>query len=71
MVNHIDIQIGSNLSRERRLALVSPDELAVKMGLSVLELARVEAGTRTLGAVEMCEVCRALNIPVARLLAGV
>jgi transcriptional regulator with XRE-family HTH domain len=71
MVNHIDIQIGSNLSRERKIAQLSPEELAAEIGVSVFEISRIEAGRRALGAIEMCEVCRALNIPVRRLLAGV
>jgi transcriptional regulator with XRE-family HTH domain len=71
MRNEVDAIIGANLKRERQAAAFTIDRLAAILSLSSLELARTEAGERGLGLIEMCEACRALDIPILRLLKGV
>ena len=60
--------IGERLRRTRLIAAMSQAELGKKIGLDRTMVAKIEAGTRRIGALELTQLSDALGVPIGYLL---
>jgi transcriptional regulator with XRE-family HTH domain/Zn-dependent peptidase ImmA (M78 family) len=60
--------IGDRLRRTRLIAGMSQAELGKKVGLDRTMVAKIEAGTRRIGALELTQISDALGVPIGYLL---
>jgi transcriptional regulator with XRE-family HTH domain/Zn-dependent peptidase ImmA (M78 family) len=60
--------IGERLRRTRLIAGLSQADLGKQVGLDRTMVAKIEAGTRRIGALELTQISRALRVPVGYLL---
>lgn len=63
-VKDLDIAIGQNLSRYRKLAGCSQDVLAEAVGVSFQQIQKYEKGTNRIAASTLIEFARLLNISI-------
>jgi transcriptional regulator with XRE-family HTH domain/Zn-dependent peptidase ImmA (M78 family) len=60
--------IGERLRRTRLITGISQAELGQRIGLDRTMVAKIEAGTRRIGALELTQISRVLDIPIGYLL---
>jgi len=64
-------QLGKTV-RQRRLSMgLSQEALAEKAGLHWTYIGGIERGERNVGLINIVRIARALEVPAARLLAGI
>lgn len=61
----IDAAIGRSIYDTRRARQLQRRELAAALGVSTLEMARIEAGQRRAAAVQLFVIARTLAVPLA------
>ena len=56
-------RIGENLRRLRRVARLTQDNLASKIGVSRATIANMETGRQAMSAYQLIRIAKALNLP--------
>lgn len=70
MTHPVDVKVGENLRRVRKLRGLSQGELGERIGVTFQQMQKYEKGDNRVSASKLWEAMRALDVPLGEFYAG-
>ncbi len=65
MAHPVDVHVGQRVRQRRRLAGMTQQQLAERVGISFPQIQKYEAGTNRISASRMWDIAAAMEVPVS------